>query len=265
MKVLSKGVCCAIALAVSSTGYTQDNLSELMRQWLDIESQKGKVQLDWNSKKQYLEQTQSLLIVEKKELSNLLKKADTDRSDVDQRRIELSQQQSVLEQEQQVVNKQILQATAFCQKLLTRLPPPLQEQWQEKLLLLSQEGATDSEKLERILSLYQMVNEFDERIALNRGSMAIPSEAGQEKNLLVTQMYLGVSQGWYVSDDGLHYGYGRADNTGWQWWHNEASSAELGRVLLADDLLKLRDILQKPTTAKFIDLPVKVLSKKDVS
>ncbi|TPH18609.1 DUF3450 family protein [Litorilituus lipolyticus] len=262
MKALSKGVFCAAALCASFGSQAQENLTELMQQWLDIESQKGQLQLDWNTKKQQLEQTQSLLIVEKTELASLLKKADTDRSDVDERRIELSEKQSLLEQEQVAVRKQILQATAFCQKLLMRLPPPLQEQWQEKLLLLTQEGATDSEKLERILSLYQLVNEFDERIALNRGSMAIPSESGNTKNLLVTQMYLGVSQGWYVSDDGLHYGYGRADSSGWLWWHNESSSAELGRVLAAQDLLKLRDILQKPTTAKFIDLPVKVTSQK---
>ncbi len=141
----------------------------------------------------------------------------------------------------------------------------MQEQWQEKLLLLTQEGATDSEKLERILTLYQLVNEFDERVALNRSSMEIPTSAGKFQNILVSQMYLGVSQAWYVSDDGLLYGYGRADNSGWRWWHNEASSAELGRVLDPQDLIQLRDILEKPTSAKFIDLPIKVSVNKDAS
>jgi len=241
------------------------SLDELMEQWLSIESQKGSLQLNWNSRRQQLEQSKSLLSTEVNMLKQVLKKVGSERSDVDEKRLQLSEQQNLLEQEQKQVKKQISQATDFSRALLTRLPPPLQVLWQEKLLLLTQESATDSEKLERLLTLYKLVNEFDERIALHRSAMEIPQSKEKSQNLLVTQMYLGASQGWYVSDDGLHYGYGRAGSLGWQWWHNEAASAELGRILDPQDLLKLRNILQKPTTAKFIDLPIKVAEKKDVS
>ncbi len=263
-----KTLCCLLTLAsifLSSFSAVAENLNELMKKWIELESQKGELQLDWNSQKQYLGQTVRLLTTEEEELQQLLKKADTVKSDVDSRRIELSKKQSLLEQEQVFVKAQLEQATIFCQQLLKRLPPPLQEQWQGKLLFLTQEGVTDSEKLERILTLYQLVNEFDERVALNRSSMEIPSGKEKKQNVLVSQIYLGVSQAWYVSDDGLFYGYGRAKSSGWQWWHNEASSAELGRVLDPEDLIQLRDILEKPTTAKFIDLPVKVSINKEAS
>jgi hypothetical protein len=255
----------AVVISLPASSAENKSLSELMDQWISIESQKGNLQLNWNTRKQQLEQSQSLLTSEISALKGVLKKADSDKNEVDNRRIELSTKQNLLEQEQVLVKSQIMQATNFSRSLLTRLPPPLQKLWQEKLLLLSQDGATDSEKLERLLTLYKLVNEFDDRIALNRSSMEIPISSDKSQNLLVTQMYLGVSQGWYVSDDGLHYGFGRAGRLGWQWWHNEAASAELGRVLDPQDLLNLKSILQKPTTAKFIDLPVKVSDKKDVS
>lgn len=264
MKIL---YCLFAVIGISLPAISAENksLHELMDQWISIESQKGNLQLSWNTRKEQLAQSQSLLSSEISVLKAVLKKADSKKNDVDNRRIELSEKQSLLEQEQLQVKNQISQATNFSRSLLKRLPPPLQAAWQEKLLLLSQDGASDSEKLERLLTLYTLVNEFDERIALNRSSMEIPNSTDESQNLLVTQMYLGVSQGWYVSDDGLHYGFGRAGRLGWQWWHKEAASAELGRVLDPQDLLKLKGILQKPTTAKFINLPIKVSDKKDVS
>jgi hypothetical protein len=263
MKIL----CCVLSLAtLSFTAISAENISlnKLMEQWLNVESQKGKLQLDWNIREQQLSQTYNLLSAEKSTLETLLKKTDTEKSDVDSRRFELSAEQSLLEQEQREVKDNIQQATLFSRAFLNRLPPPLQVKWQEKLLLLTQEGATDSEKLERILTLYELANEFDEQIGLNRTSMEVPLSDGSSQNLLVTQMYLGLSQGWYVSDDGLHYGYGRASEVSWQWWHNQSASAQLGRVLSAQDLLEFKRILEKPTSAKFINLPVKVLDKKDV-
>jgi vacuolar-type H+-ATPase subunit I/STV1 len=134
-----------------------------MEQWLNIESQKGKLQLDWNTREQQLQQSLNLLSDEKTTLQTLLKKTDTEKSDVDKRRFELSEKQSLLENEQVEVKDQIYKASVFSRNFLKRLPPPLQIKWQKKLLILTQEGATDSEKLERILTLYKMVNEFDDQ------------------------------------------------------------------------------------------------------
>ena len=264
MKVLYSFLFVA-AVSLPSVSAEQPKLNDLVEQWLNIESQKGQLQLNWNIRQQQLEQSQTLLSSEILILKQALKKTDSKKTDVDKRRLELSEKQSLLEQEQIQVKKQIVQATQFSTSLIKLLPPPLQIQWQEKILLLAQESVSDSEKLERLLSLFKLVHDFDERIALNRASMEIPTTNEKSQNLLVTQMYLGVSQGWYVSDDGLFYGYGRAGELGWQWWHNEAASAELGRVLNPEELLKLKSILQKPTTAEFIDLPVKVTQAKEVS
>jgi hypothetical protein len=179
-------------------------------------------------------------------------------SDVDQRRLSLLKTQDQLEQEQAEVDRQIQTATAQVQSLKIKLPPPLQAEWEEKLPLLSQKGVSNSEKLERLLGLFKLVEEFNNRIALNRSTMKLPGNNNETHNILVTQVYLGTSQGWYVSDDGATYGYGRATNLGWKWWHQQDASTELGRELNPKTLLELRSVLENPTTAKFVSLPIKI-------
>ncbi len=264
MKIL---YCVISTILLSSSVFSaeQDNLNELMELWLNIESQKGHLQSSWSAEQQQMQQSQSLLNAESSLLKEMLASTNVKQSSVDKKRLELSQRQSRLEAEQIKVKSYIRQAIEFNQSIVNRLPPPLQKQWQDKSLLLTQASATDSEKLERLLALYKLVNEFEERVAINRTSMEVPGSAGTFHNLLITQMYLGVSQGWYVSDDGANYGFGKAGKLGWQWWHNENASAELGRILNPKDLLNLKSILEKPTTAKFINLPIKVSESKDVS
>ena len=259
--------CFISAIFLSSTVISaeQNNLNELMEQWLNIESQRGHLQSSWNTEQEQMQQSQSLLTAETDLLKEMLASTNVKKNSVDKKRLELSQRQSRLEIEQEKVKKYIRQAVEFNQLIVSRLPPPLQKKWLDKSLLLTQASATDSEKLERLLTLYKLVNEFEERVAINRTSMEVPSSGSTPRNLLITQMYLGVSQGWYVSDDGAYYGFGKSGKLGWQWWHNEDASAELGRILNPQDLLNLKSILEKPTTAKFIDLPVKVSENKDIS
>ncbi len=101
-----KTLCCLLTLvSISFPSFSAEpqSLNELMEKWIKIESQKGELQLDWNSRKQQLTQTVKLLSTERDELKQLLKKADTDKSDVDSRRIELSKKQNLLEKEQVLV------------------------------------------------------------------------------------------------------------------------------------------------------------------
>jgi hypothetical protein len=262
---ISYCVISAILLSSSVISAEQNNLNELMEQWLNIESQRGHLQSSWSTEQQQMQQSQSPLDAESSLLKEMLDSTNVKQSSVDKKRLELSERQSRLEVEQIKVKNYIRQAIEFNQSIVNRLPPPLQKKWSDKSLLLTQASATDSEKLERLLALYKLVNEFEERVAINRTSMEVPGAGSTSRNLLITQMYLGVSQGWYVSDDGTYYGFGKAGKLGWQWWHNENASAELGRILNPQDLLNLKSILEKPTTAKFINLPIKVSENKDVS
>lgn len=247
-------------LLFSQTAAAESNqtLDKLMLQWLEIESQKGRLQSEWSLRKAELDQRLNLMNIEQTALTEIVVQGSKATNDVDQRRLSLLQSQDKLELEQTQVDSQIQTTTTLIQALKIKLPPPLQSEWNEKLPLLLQKGVSNSEKLERILSLLKLVEDFNNRVALNRTTMTLPNSQGETVELLVTQFYLGTAQGWYVSDDGAVYGYGRATALGWTWWHNQDASKELGRALNPKTLLALRAILENPTSATFISLPIKI-------
>lgn len=231
---------------------------QLMGQWLNLEMQKGALQSNWNRSRDNLDQRFTLLDAEQKRLKEILSQRTVATTEVDQRRLELLQRQEKLEQDQAQLDGQLKKYLQRAQLIQPRLPPPLSAQWTEKLGLLGQENASSSERLEHLLSLFKQFDEFNQRVALHMGALDVPIANQAPQPILTSQIYLGASQGWYVSDDGKAYGYGRPTSTGWKWWHGAEAEQELGRPLSAEAILRVRRIIENPTTAQFISLPVKI-------
>lgn len=231
---------------------------QLMGQWLNLEAQKGALQSNWARSRDNLDQRLALLEVEQRRLKEILSQRVVATTDVDQRRLALLQTQEKLEQEQAALGTQLTHYVQRAGLLHPRLPPPLNAQWSEKLAAVSQPSANLSERLELLLSLFKQVDEFNSRVALHIGAMDIPDANSQPRALLTSQIYLGVSQGWYVSDDGRAFGFGRPTSTGWKWWHGQDAERELGRPLNAEAIVRVKKILENPTTAEFVTLPVKI-------
>lgn len=231
---------------------------QLMGQWLNLEMQKGALQSNWNRSRDNLDQRIALLDVEQKRLKEILAQRTVTTTEVDQRRLALLQTQDKLEQEQLHLDDQLKKYTQRAQLIHQRLPPPLNAQWNEKLGLLDQQSTSSSERLELLLALFKQFDEFNHRVALHIGALDAPDTQQQNRPILANQIYLGVSQGWYASDDGSAYGFGRPTSTGWKWWHGKDAERELGRPLTAEAILHVKKILENPTTAEFITLPVKI-------
>ncbi len=228
-----------------------------MARWLDLESQKGKLQSEWRDRETMLSRRLELLQVEADAITKALTQSRTSTSEVDARRQALSEEQTELEREQKRLGEQLADAIQRMQRLQPRLPPPLQAEWSEKLELASRDDASNSQKLEKLLSLYQLLNEFNGRVAYHKTAMQIPG--GKDgSQIMVAQIYLGLAQGWYVSDDGKLTGFGRPTEQGWQWWQGEDAVRILSRNLDASALLKVKTMLEMPATADYVPLPVVV-------
>lgn len=245
-------------VCVSQQLDTSRQLDGLMGKWIDLESQKGRLQSEWSVRKADLEHRLSLLEIEQATLKEALAEGNKSTSEVDEQRLTLLKTQDKLESEQSLMNVQLQKAIELAQSLQSRLPPPIQAQWQERLPYLAQSDLNTSEKLEKLLGLFKLVEEFDDRIALHSSTLEIPGVANEARLVFVTQIYLGASQGWYVNEDGSVYGYGRATPLGWKWWHGDEASTELGGSLDVSTLLKTRAILENPTAASFVSLPIKI-------
>lgn len=251
----------ATILGISSvaSGDPGNSTEKLMDDWLNLEIQKGQLESSWAEREQELEQRLSLMDVELRRLREIASQRVQASNDVDQRREELLQKQDLLEQEQDELTKKLDLAGRQANNLFRRLPPPLQMQWAPQLEKIAGDSIGNSEKLEGLLALFKMADEFDRRIALHKGELElVDPNMEREQVIIVNQIYIGLSQGWYVSDDGSIYGYGRSTPAGWKWWAGDAATDELGVVLEPSDIIKTYAILQNPTTAEFVSLPVKI-------
>lgn len=234
------------------------SLEKLMTTWLNIESQRGALVTDWNERKQQLEQRASLLEREANVLEKMLQEADQDLSEVDSHRKELTAQQQELENEQDQLESAIRQASIKLSALSARIPPPLQASWQKGLQRIEREDLTLSEKLEQILNLAKQAEQFERRVAIHNDVISIPN-GSDAKTLEVTQIYLGLSQGWYVNKSGEYYGYGYADAEGWHWQHMNDQSPDSADVNVnPDQLLKILGMIENPTKAELLTIPVKL-------
>lgn len=234
------------------------SLDQLMTTWLNIESQRGALVTDWNERRQQLEHRASLLEREASVLNEMLEEADQDLSEVDSHRKELTSQQQELENEQQHLEAAIDQASIKLSALSARIPPPLQSSWQKGLERLESESLTLSEELEQILNLAKQAEQFERRVAVHNDVISVPS-GSEAKSLEVTQIYLGLSQGWYVNKSGEYYGYGYADAQGWHWQHmNRESPASAEIKVDPDQLLKILGMIENPTKAELLTIPVKL-------
>lgn len=234
------------------------SLEQLMTTWLSIERQRGALVTDWNERKQQLNHRTSLLEREAGVLERMLQEADLERSEVDTHRKELATQQQELENEQNQLEVAINQASITLSALSTRIPPPLQNSWQKGLERVEREELTLSEKLEQILNLCKQAEQFERRVAIHNDVISVP-HASEVKTLEVTQIYLGLSQGWYVNKSGEYYGYGYANAEGWHWQHMNSQSPDSADVEVnPNQLLKILGMIQNPTKAELLTLPVKL-------
>ncbi len=259
--MFSKRLVGLLFVAIPFVGVSQADTDELMQKWIKLESQKGKLQTEWAERKVELERRQQLLVAEQSSINEVLSQTAESRSDTDQRRKALLTDQERLEQEQSAMAEQVNKAIASIQSIQFRLPPPLATEVDSKMKSL-QSDLTGSEKLERLLSVYKLINEFDQRVAVNKATIELPT-SGQEstRSIRVTQIYLGLTQGWYLSEDSSEYGYGRATALGWKWWSNEESEKELGQELDPKEIKTLISITDNPALAELVSLPVKLETK----
>lgn len=195
---------------------TADKIDQLTKTWLETERQGNYLKSNWQSEKPLLEQRIKLLKLEQKQLKKLLSNNQASSNEVEQKREDLLKQQANLETEQTLIANTIEQLKGRLDSLYSMLPPPLQTNWQV------QESDNDSVVLEQQLSRLSRLKDFNERISLH--SMRLTNEQGEQ--ILVKQIYLGLSQAWFSSQNGTYSGYGLVENGTWNWHFNEQLDAQ---------------------------------------
>lgn len=238
--------CVLSFIASAMTSFAQAELSanridQLTKQWLETERQTSLLKANWQVEKPLLEQRIKLLNIEKDQLNSLLETNQVSTSEVEQKRESLLEQQAKLESEQSMTANAIDRIRDRLDSIEPLLPPPLREGWQ------SEPSDNNAVVLEQQLTRLSRLKDFNERITLH--AMRLPNEQGDD--VLVKQLYLGLSQAWFSSQNGQFKGYGLAENGVWQW--------HFSQTLDSQQILDAIAIVENQKTASDIVFDIKQL------
>jgi hypothetical protein len=188
-------------------------IDTLTEQWTSLERQKDELRADWRTQRPILEQQLALLERETAELTAFLETTAAQQDEVEQRRLELLEEQTRLEAESAALEASLAQASLALHSLHRDLPPPLKAAWDEELPRLDNPVGTASARLQKLLELLGQLDDFDAKVTLNEAVMTL----GDGNEYVVKQVYLGLSHGWYVTRDRQFAAAGTTGPDGWVW------------------------------------------------
>jgi molecular chaperone GrpE (heat shock protein) len=228
---------------------TVSELEQLVNKWLQVEKQTAELNTHWLEQKTSMEQTLTLLSAEQAQLNKLSNNRKKNASELSKKRERLVSKQAKLENEQQQLTRDLEGITQQLLSMQAQLPPPLLSSW-KNTGDLTNSLLTNTEKLQIVLKMLTLLNDFQQRITIHE--MAIKHPDGQE--VWVKQLYLGAAQAWFVSEDLSYTGIGYATELGWQWTFDASIDAEQVALGIA--------VQQKKRAAEWVTLPVLTYTNK---
>lgn len=232
-----------LLVTLSAQAQTADKTEKLVQQWLDIERQTAALNELWQQEKPLLEQRVALLKAESKQLQQVLDKSQGQQSAVDKQRADLLKEQNQLELQQQQVTEFVTQLNKVLAEFEGQVPPVVLASWQQEDNAITDEQDT-SELLQVALAKLNKLSEFANRISVNEGQLT----TADGQSVLVKQLYLGISQAWFVSHDHSIAGTGKASADGWKWHFDNDIDADAIASAIA--------IYEKQQQAELIGLPM---------
>ena len=239
-------------VAFAPAGNISANVAEidaLTERWIAMEQQRTAIRANWAKRKRIGATQMQLLQAEQRSLRMLLDDAAQSEDEIDRRRSALFREQQELEARDVELRQDLQIIVDQLTVIQKQMPPPLQTLWKDHLAQLGQENLALSERLSTVLVLLEETMDFSKRIALHKSSMTFG-----DREILVTQIYLGLSHGWYISEDGQRAGSGRALETGWG-WHDASDDPRFDKSLVSETVRvveagRARDLVSLPVSLR---------------
>lgn len=243
----SLGICLPALAQNPDLGTTRAALER----WVETRSVLGKEQRDWLLGKDLLESRIQLVQREIETVRARTAEAVKNTAEADQKRGELVAENERLLAAATGLQGGIAALEARVRALLQRLPEALRERASVKTLAQRLPEAAATTKLslsERYLNVVGLLNEVDKF----QREVTVTSEVrklADGSSAEVTAVYLGIAQGFYVSNNGKAAGYGAATADGWQWTAADGAAERIRQVVA---------ILKNEHPAVFVPVPAKL-------
>jgi len=221
----------------------------LLRQWTETRQTLAKTKADWQVERQILEQSIQLHEAELRLLDKQTEQAEQQSSAADKARVALQDEQKRLEAAANAVgaaidqfeDRVVKQMKAFPEPLLRTIAPlarRIPDADKRKKLSLS-------ERMQNVVGILSEVDKFNNTISVSKETR----KAADGTEYSVDTLYLGLSQAFFVSQNGQRAGVGYPAEGVWQW----ADKPEL-----APRIRQALDMHNNLKPAAFVGLEVQV-------
>lgn len=228
---------------------TTTTLEKLVSQWVELKRQITLEKESWQEDRCQLQNERTLLRQEKKLLQKELKQVNSDSLAKNAQRLQLLEKKRQDQAALAACEPALRKAEAALQQWEKRLPSPLLHpliKHFNKLRNTSEKSV--SQRLQIILALYAQIESY--QCSINVGKQVIARD--EQHSLEFDVLYLGLAQGFCVSQDGKYAGIGTLEVIGWEWqWRPE----------LAVRIQQCLNLQAREKIAEFVPLPVRI--KKD--
>lgn len=247
--LLTAGLATAALCGQQLPAAAVDDTRAALAKWVETRRIISKERQDWQLGKQML---QERIDVVQHEIESLrAKAADADRSvtEADKKQAEFRQQNEALRTASTALVGTVETLEQRLRGLLPRLPTPIRE----RVKLLSQRLPDDGaktrlslgERFQNVVGILNEVDKFQREITM----ASEVRQLGDGSSAEVTALYLGIAQGYYVTNKGDAAGIGRATATGFEWTPANDAAPAITQAIA---------ILKNEKVAAFVLLPLQL-------
>ncbi|MBN1595764.1 DUF3450 family protein [candidate division FCPU426 bacterium] len=222
------------------------NLEKLVNQWVLLKKEITLEKQNWSEEREYLRNEQALLATEKKRLEEEIGQLRAAKAARSALRLKLLESKQSYQQALEACLPALRQAEKALQAWTRRLPRTLFLPVENNFIKLpSASEQPVSQRLQNILALYAQIDKYQNSINVGKEMIVLPDGNALEFDVL----FIGLAQGYCLSQDGRQAGIGWPDVSGWKWEWRPSLAARIrsGLILHAQEKV-----------AEFIALPVRV-------
>jgi hypothetical protein len=226
-----------------------DSTRAAIERWVETQRLISREERDWALGREILDDRIEIVQREVASVDGKIREADGSITELDRKRDELVAESDRLRAAAADLEGTVAAIEARTKSLLARVPEPLRE----RVRPLSQqlpgdsvpEGLTVENRYQNVVGILNEIHKFQRDITMKSEVRSLPDGSSSE----VTAVYLGISQGYYVSNNGLIAGIGAPSDDGWTWTPANERAKEIGEVIA---------ILKNERVAEFVAIPVQI-------
>lgn len=189
----------------------QHNVDKLTKQWISLDKSSNQLVQNWQQEKQQLMLRISLLSQQNNNLQEKISRAENKQNQVNQAREKILTEQTIIEQSINDYRLALPNLLDQLQQLISRTPPEFSQQLSTDLANAMTKKELTA-KYQGVANILKQLTKNSKLISVKQGVIQI-----DEKELLTTQLYLGLDQAWFVTQDNSRAGIGYQKNNQWRW------------------------------------------------